>query len=172
IFSVENNISLVDIFISADEIELLELCKQLKKCLLEIESAWKFPKDFITLCQHNDADLYNVAFDLVCKNPKTVFESEEFLKMEEDHLIRFLKSDDLRLDEFVIWKYLVKWGVKNSSILTNDLAKWESTDFKKLEKTIHNCIPHIRFFQMSLHELRLVKTQYKNILPDLSDEIL
>ncbi|CAG8563253.1 2647_t:CDS:2 [Gigaspora margarita] len=73
IFSVENNVSLVEIFISADEIELLELCKQLKKTLLETESAWKFPKDFIMLCQHNDTDLYNVALDLVCKNPKAKY---------------------------------------------------------------------------------------------------
>ncbi|CAG8802184.1 7763_t:CDS:2, partial [Racocetra persica] len=65
IFSVENNVSLVDIFISADEIELLELCKQLKKYLLNTESAWKFPKDFITICQHHDSDLYHVAFDLL-----------------------------------------------------------------------------------------------------------
>ncbi|CAG8622425.1 22813_t:CDS:2, partial [Gigaspora margarita] len=172
IFSVENNVSLVEIFISADEIELLELCKQLKKTLLETESAWKLPKDFIMLCQHNDTDLYNVAFDLVCKNPKVVFESKEFLEMGEDHLIHLLKSDDLRLDEIEIWGYLVKWGMKNSDfILTDDLTKWNQTDFAELEKTIHNCIPHIRFFQMSLYELRSIKTKYRNILPDLSDEI-
>ncbi|CAG8598494.1 26501_t:CDS:2 [Gigaspora margarita] len=70
IFSVENNVSLVEIFIFADKIELLELCKQLKKTLLETELAWKFPKDFIMLCQHNDTDLYNVALDLVYENPK------------------------------------------------------------------------------------------------------
>ncbi|CAG8796901.1 19324_t:CDS:2, partial [Cetraspora pellucida] len=63
-FNVTNNASLVDIFISADEIELLELCKQLKKHLLETETAWKFPKDFITLGPHHDVDLYNFALDL------------------------------------------------------------------------------------------------------------
>ncbi|CAG8651233.1 8097_t:CDS:2 [Cetraspora pellucida] len=137
IFSVENNVSLIDIFISANEIELLELCKQLKKHLFEIESAWKFLKDFISLCQHNDANLYNIAFDLVCKNPKVVFKSKEYLNIKEDHLI----------------------------------SKWNQTDFMEFEKTTHNCIPHIRFFQMSLHELHLIKAQYKEILPDLSDEI-
>ncbi|CAG8766133.1 16252_t:CDS:1, partial [Gigaspora margarita] len=172
IFSVENNVCLVDIFISADEIELLELCKQIKKHLLETESAWKFPKDFITLCQHNVIDLYNVAIYLVCKNPKVVFESKEFLELGEDHLISLLKSDDLRLDEIEIWDYLVKWGIKNSNyILTGDLTNWNPTDFVELEKTIHNCIPHIRFSQMSLHELRSIKIKYKTILPDLSDEI-
>ncbi|CAG8839541.1 42200_t:CDS:2, partial [Gigaspora margarita] len=125
IFSVENNVSFVEIFISADEIKLFELCKQLKEYLLETGSAWKFPKDFIMLCQHNDTDLYNLAFDLVCKSPKVIFESKEFLEM----------------------------------------------DFVELEKTMHNCIPHIRFFQMSLYELRSIKAKYKNILPDLSDEI-
>lgn len=53
--SIDNNeISLVDILIASDEIELIEVYKQLEKRLLENESAWKLPKDFITLCQYND----------------------------------------------------------------------------------------------------------------------
>ncbi|UZO12966.1 uncharacterized protein OCT59_004473 [Rhizophagus irregularis] len=67
-FSVDNNkISLVDILIASDEIELLEVYRQLEKRLLENELAWKFPKDFITLYHYRDRfnNLYEVILELV-----------------------------------------------------------------------------------------------------------
>ncbi|CAB4387697.1 unnamed protein product [Rhizophagus irregularis] len=66
-FSVDNNeISLVDILIASDELELLEIYRQLEKRLLENESAWKLPRDFITLCKHDHlTKLYQVAIELV-----------------------------------------------------------------------------------------------------------
>ncbi|CAG8564737.1 11901_t:CDS:2 [Dentiscutata erythropus] len=102
-FSYKNEVSLLDIFIAADEIQLFEISQQVEKSLLEIESAWKFPDDFITIY--------------------------------------------------------------------NDLTKWTQTDFEELEKVLHNCISHIRFYELSFNELRLVESQYKNILPNnLLDE--
>ncbi|GBC10235.1 hypothetical protein RclHR1_09460008 [Rhizophagus clarus] len=94
--SVDNNeISLVDILIASDELGLLELYQQLEKRLLENESAWKLPKDFITLCQHDRlSSLYQVAVGLVCKNPKFFFKSKEFSNMKEEHLIQILKHDE------------------------------------------------------------------------------
>ncbi|CAG8830806.1 42698_t:CDS:1, partial [Gigaspora margarita] len=42
-----------------DEIELYEISQHIKKSLLETKSAWKFPKDFITICEHDAfIDLY------------------------------------------------------------------------------------------------------------------
>jgi hypothetical protein len=136
--------------------------------LLENESAWKLPKDFITICQYEHfTKLNNVALAIACRNPKVIFESKEFLKMEENHLIKLLKCDDLELEEIKIWEYLIKWGIENTdSILDSDLTKWTPTDFMELEKTLHNCIPHIRFFQMSPNEFSVVRVQFKKILPD------
>ncbi|CAG8446685.1 24074_t:CDS:2 [Dentiscutata erythropus] len=102
-FSYKDEVSLLNIFIAADEIELFEPRQQVEKRLLETESAWKFPEDFIKIY--------------------------------------------------------------------NDLTKWTQTDFEELEKVLHNCIPHIRFHELSFKEFRLVETQYKNILPNnLLDE--
>ncbi|RIB28870.1 TLD-domain-containing protein [Gigaspora rosea] len=167
-FSDEKEVSFLDIFIAADEIQLSKLNQKVKKFLLETESAWKFPKDFITVCKHNTfTDLYQIAFELVCKRPRIIFESKDFLKMEEKDLIRLLKSDRLRLEEIEIWEYLIKWGIENTeSILDDDLTKWTQLDFIELEKVLHNCIPYIRFLQLSFDELRLIIIKYKNILPD------
>ena len=93
--------------------------------------------------------------------------------MEEIHLIRLLKCDDLELEEIKIWEYLIKWGIKNTnSILDDDLSKWTLENFMDLKYTLRNCIPHIRFFQMSPDEYEKVRSRFKNILPDgLDDEI-
>ncbi|CAG8494780.1 389_t:CDS:2 [Cetraspora pellucida] len=73
-----DSISIIDIFIAADEIELFEVNRLAKKRLLEFESAWKFPKDFITICKHDVfTDLYKIALELVCRNPRVIFESNE-----------------------------------------------------------------------------------------------
>ncbi|CAG8671061.1 4796_t:CDS:2, partial [Racocetra fulgida] len=48
-FSDNNNVDLLDIFIAADEIQLNEVKQKVEKRLLETESAWKFPRDFITI---------------------------------------------------------------------------------------------------------------------------
>ncbi|CAG8749996.1 10397_t:CDS:1, partial [Racocetra fulgida] len=84
--------SLLDIFIAADEIQLSEIKQKAEKRLLETESAWKFPKDFITICKYDIfTNLYQIALELVCRNPKVIFESEDFLKMDEKDLIGLLK---------------------------------------------------------------------------------
>ncbi|CAG8669189.1 3830_t:CDS:2 [Gigaspora margarita] len=167
-FLDKNNVSFLDIFIAADELQLNEIKQKVEKRLLETEPAWKFPKDFITICKHNTfTNLYQTAIELVCGNPRVIFESNDFSKVKEEDLINILKSDRLRLEEIEIWEYLVKWGIKNTeSILDDDLTKWTQTDFIELEKVLHNCIPHIRFFQLSLDEIHLITTKYKNILPD------
>src|SRR6266542_2193625 len=174
--SDNNETSLVDILIASDELELLEVYHHFEKILLEDASAWKLPKDFITLCQYDNRfyKLYYIAIELVCKKPKLIFESKKFLKMKEDHLIRLLKCDNLKLEENEIWKYLIKWGIENTnSILNDDLKKWTSKDFMKLEKTLHNCIPHIRFSQMSSKKFNKVKIKFKSILPEkIVDNIL
>ncbi|RIA85039.1 hypothetical protein C1645_391449 [Glomus cerebriforme] len=170
--TIENSeINLFDVAIAADELELLEVYQQIEKVLLENESAWQ-PRDIIKFCQlDNFNKLYKVALGLVCKIPEIIFESKEFLNMKENYLIQILKCDYLKLEEIDLWEYLIKWGIENTSPrLDNDLTKWTKIDFINLEKTLHNCIPFIRFFQMSPHDYTKVRTHFKDILPDGLDE--
>jgi hypothetical protein len=151
VLSVENDeINLIDVIIAADELQLLEVYQKLENQLLENNSAWK-PKDIITALLHDRlTNLYNFALGLTYRNPKIIFESEDFPKIKEAHLIQLLKFDDLELKEIEIWEYLIKWGIQNTdSILDEDLTKWTLENFMDLKNTIHNCIPHIRFFNVS-----------------------
>ena len=89
--SVENNdISLiVDVFIAADELELLEIFQRLEKVLLEDKSTWQ-SKDIIKILQHdNFTNLYGAALGLVCKSPKIIFESDYFSKCMKLNLFSF-----------------------------------------------------------------------------------
>jgi hypothetical protein len=53
-------------------------------------------------------------------------------------------------------------GIGNTnSISDDDITKWTSINFINLEKTIHNCIPHIQFFQMSSNDYTKVRTKSK-----------
>ncbi|RHZ85949.1 hypothetical protein Glove_58g62 [Diversispora epigaea] len=174
IISVENNeINLVDIAIASDELQLLEAYQQLEERLLENKLAWK-PRDIITILQHDHfTTLYNNAIRLVCRNPKIIFESEDFFEMKEIHLINLLKCDELELEEIKIWEYLIQWGIENTnSILDYDFTKWTPENFMDLKNTLCNCISHVRFFQMSPGDYTEVKAHFKDILPNgLDDEI-
>src|SRR5438270_11841078 len=102
----DDTISLVETFIASNEFGLFGVNQHIEKTLLENETVWKLPKDFITICQHNQfINLYKFALDLACNKPKIIFESNEFLKMKEEFLIQLLKRDDLDLKEFEIWEY-------------------------------------------------------------------
>ncbi|PKC61546.1 hypothetical protein RhiirA1_466380 [Rhizophagus irregularis] len=114
IISVENNeISLIiDVIISADELELLELYQQLEEVLLWNILEWK-TKDIVKILQcDNFVNLHKVEIDLLCNNPEVIFESDDFLKMEETKLVQFLRCDYLKLEEIKIWEYLIKWESK------------------------------------------------------------
>ncbi|KAF0471126.1 BTB-domain-containing protein [Gigaspora margarita] len=55
----KNEISLIDIFIAADEIHL-DIAQKIERYLLKTESAWKFPKDFIAIYKYDFTDLINL----------------------------------------------------------------------------------------------------------------
>uniref|UniRef100_U9TNG6 Serine-enriched protein n=1 Tax=Rhizophagus irregularis (strain DAOM 181602 / DAOM 197198 / MUCL 43194) TaxID=747089 RepID=U9TNG6_RHIID len=175
ILSVENNgINLMDVIIAADELKLLEVYQQLENRFLDNKLNWK-PKEIITALQHDRfTNLYNFALGIIYRNPIIIFESEDFSKIKEVQLIQLLKSDDLVLKEIKIWKYLIKWGIKNTdSISDDDLTKWTSKNFVGLKNTLRNCIPHIRFFSMSPNEYTKATRHFKDILPDgLDEEVL
>ncbi|GES90415.1 BTB/POZ domain-containing protein [Rhizophagus clarus] len=166
--------SLVDILIASDELELLDVYQEFEIRLRD-KSTFKLPKDFFTLYQFRQdgrfANLYEVAIGLMCEKAKFFFNSKEFLRMEEKHLIQLLKRDDLKLEEIEIWDYLIKWGIENTDFTLDENST--STDCGKLKNTLHNCIPYIRFSQMSPKVFNMVRKKYKNILPeDLVDDVL
>ncbi|KAF0414549.1 BTB-domain-containing protein [Gigaspora margarita] len=85
-FSNNDGVSLLDIFIAADEIGLFEISQQVEKSLLETETARKFPKDFLTICKYDTfTNLYETALKFKKNEALGYFRQDKFLKALESY---------------------------------------------------------------------------------------
>ncbi|RIA96421.1 hypothetical protein C1645_802426 [Glomus cerebriforme] len=180
---IKKKIKCLYVIIAAYDLQLQNVVEHLENYLIENDSAWKLPKDFFIVSEQRQLKkLEKQALKLACMDPKIIFKSKYFLKLNEGFLIQFLKRNDLELNEIKILKNLIYWGIANtdptlkvlrtSKFLTVS-SGWTSIDFMNLKKTLRNCIPYIRFFQMSLGDYTLVQNTFKDILPNgLDDEIM
>ncbi|EXX68704.1 uncharacterized protein OCT59_008893 [Rhizophagus irregularis] len=158
-----------DLLIAADELILDELKDQIQEYLIEHE---------YTQIQQNIVQVLHIVFghdvtifkklrdysvERVCNNPEILFDSSNFVTLEKHILVELLKRDDLGIEEVKIWQHLIKWGVAHTPLLSNvkfsELSNWTITEFNALEKTLHDCLPLIRYFQMSSDDI------YKNVFP-------
>src|SRR6185312_14088484 len=56
---------------------------------------------------------------------------------------------------------VVQWAIKQSPELESDPDNWSPNDINTIKDTIADCIPHIRFFNISLKSVAL----YNDLLP-------
>ncbi|CAG8578998.1 12632_t:CDS:2 [Ambispora gerdemannii] len=104
--------------------------------------------------------------ETICEEPHLIFKSDDFLSLDEPMLIWLLKRDDLGLDEIEVWDYTIQWGIGNTENLSShDVLMWTVDDFIALEKTLHQCIPLIRYFEIAADDYAEKVIPYKKILP-------
>src|SRR3989337_3629899 len=78
-----------------------------------------------SLIQQNFVLVMNTVFNLrhymtsFCINPLSIFCSNDFLSLDRDILFSLLKSDNLRIEEIIIWDGLIKWGINQTPELKN-----------------------------------------------------
>ncbi|RIB19355.1 hypothetical protein C2G38_2036111 [Gigaspora rosea] len=118
-----------------------------------------FQQDACRLFQEN-------CLHYICTYPETLFEHQNFIQIDQSLLIQILKCDYLgRLNEIEIWNYLFKWGIaQNPTLQKEDMKTWKNADYVMLEKTIHECIPLIRWFQISGKEFKQNLALFRNTL--------
>ncbi|CAG8656617.1 22226_t:CDS:2 [Dentiscutata erythropus] len=111
-------------FITNDAIGVLQLVFQYEIC-----------EPFREPCLH-----------LICIYPYKLFEHREFTQLDKSILMLILQRDDLgRLSEINIWKYLVKWGIGQNSILQGrKVETWNNDDYVILKNAINDFIPLIQ----------------------------
>ncbi|CAB4441819.1 unnamed protein product [Rhizophagus irregularis] len=183
--TVKRNVKCLYVIIAAYDLQLQNVVEHLENYFKENDSAWKLPEDFFIISEQRQLkQLEEQVLKLACKDPRIIFKCKGFLQLNEGFLIRLLKRNDLELNEINIFYYLIKWGIAKTGLTLNkekfsslildiDTRKWTPIDFMNLEKTLRNCIPHIRFYQMSLGDYTEVKNKFKDILPNgLDDEIM
>ncbi|RHZ70092.1 hypothetical protein Glove_275g71 [Diversispora epigaea] len=131
--NLENSI-IFDLLTSSNELGLDELVEHLQTHLVNTNNA--------SWLKLNFAQVYQTCYQV--KNPNTIFESEKFISLPEDALISIIK-----LDEDKIWDYVIQWGKSKNPTLPANPDEWTSDDFITLKTTLKNCLPHVRYFNMS-----------------------
>ncbi|KAG9287964.1 hypothetical protein G9A89_017559 [Geosiphon pyriformis] len=173
----EKGEDVLQLLIAADELELLELINHGQEHLIKNESKWlqeNAVKTMQTISRHEPfGKLKEHYSQMVKNNPQFIFKSNDFLSLEESVLVSLLQREDLEIEEIELWQSLIKWGIGNTSKITEKkLMSWGAEDFAALEKTIHKCIPLIRYYDISGDDYFDHIVPYKKVLPkNLKKEI-
>ncbi|CAG8706557.1 1062_t:CDS:2 [Cetraspora pellucida] len=92
--------------------------------------------------------------NIICENPKILFDHEEFLLLDKDALRLVIEHDNLDMKENDIWNYLIKWS--------NDRCD----NIDELKEILCDLIIHVRFYQFGHKEFINHVWNYKNLLQD------
>ncbi|RIB24646.1 hypothetical protein C2G38_638654 [Gigaspora rosea] len=135
------------------------LAKHLETHLIETEahSHW-FRLNFIRIYQkifqnNKPQELQKWCNDIAVKYPDKIFDSEDFFSLQENALVSLISRDDLQMKEVKIWIHIIKWGIAQNPDLPSDPEDWSNETFIALKITLRDCLPHIRYFQMSSDEI-------------------
>ncbi|POG61239.1 hypothetical protein GLOIN_2v1705681 [Rhizophagus irregularis DAOM 181602=DAOM 197198] len=120
--------------------------------------------------------LQTYCIDLITKEPQPFFSSPAFLSTNESILIAILSSDDVRIEEIILWNYIIQWGLHNSStpiemIIKDDEIEYEtideytSIDFTSLKTTLSPLLSLIRFSDISTEDYETKVKPFQSILP-------
>ena len=169
-----------DIFkllIAADELHLQELVDYLQPYLIENKADW-IEQNFELTHQtsfhsNNFLELQRFCTNFMTNYPEKIFESLDFTSIPEKSLVLLIKREDIKMKEIEIWKCVLEWGVAQNSTLDSDPATWTDDDFKKMENTLQNCLPLIRFGSLSSKEFLEKVHPYKRLLkPQFYEDLL
>ncbi|RIB29195.1 hypothetical protein C2G38_2239035 [Gigaspora rosea] len=177
--SLENvNASVIfELLIASNEFRLEELIKHVQSFLLENNASWlrlNFSRVYQTSFNDNNLkDLQQFCANVIAKHPNIIFDSDEFLSLPENILIFILKLDNLQMDEGKIWDYTIKWGIAQNTSLPPNLDRWSDEHFSALKRSLQDCLPLIRYFQIPGEDIFNKVKPYQKILdPNLWDDIM
>ncbi|RHZ87609.1 hypothetical protein Glove_33g154 [Diversispora epigaea] len=157
-----------DLMLVANEFKLEELTNKLETILIDTKASWL--KTHFSLVyrsifdRQNFKKLENYCIDIIVKYPNLIFESSDFTSLQESALVPLLKRDDLQMKEVEIWDYVIKWGIAQNPTLPIDLKEWTKENFITLKNTLQQCLPYIRYFQLSSTEIFDKIKPYKKII--------
>ena len=69
------------------------------------------------------------------------------------------------MSEVQVWERVLKWGLAQNSELSSDPSNYSKDDFNVLKNTLQQCIPFIRFYNLTPDEFLDKVYPYKKVLP-------
>ncbi|UZO22403.1 uncharacterized protein OCT59_014766 [Rhizophagus irregularis] len=157
--------------IAASELNLQELVTCLQFFFIENKANW-IEQNFDSVYQtsfKNDSflDLQKYCTDLITKEPDKIFKSPNFSSVSEKLLISIIQNDNLQISEIQIWEQVLRWGLaQNQERFPDDIKDYSKDDFNILKNTLQQCIPFIRFYNLTSKEFLDKVFPYGEILPE------
>jgi len=157
-FASQRTSVVFDVLMTTDELELLELLNDVQQYIIEKKDEFLSdnPVKILRKIWLHEAfiPLRDICIDIICKQPSILFDCDEFCEIPESILIHFLQRDDLDLPEVFIWRRLLEWGIAQNDELTStsNISSWTKENFVTLEKTLHQCLRHIRYHNFELKD--------------------
>src|SRR3984957_11693139 len=110
-------------------------------------------------------ELQKYCTDLMSKEPDKIFKSPNFSSISEKLLVSIIQNDNLQVSEIQIWEHVLKWGIAQNPGLPSDPTNYSKNDFKTLKNTLQQCIPFIRFYNLTSKEFMDNIFPYEKIFP-------
>src|SRR4051794_7407068 len=111
------------------------------------------------------SELQKYCTDLISKGPDKIFNSLNFSSISEKLLVSLTQSENLQMSEIQIWENVLKWGLAQNPELPTDPEDFSKDDFNALKNSLQQCIPFIRFYNLTSKEFSDRILPYKKILP-------
>ncbi|GES76344.1 carbohydrate-binding module family 13 protein [Rhizophagus clarus] len=168
---------IIKILVASCDLGLNELISYLQSFLVENKASWMEQNfDFVyqTIFKYDLLlDLQNYCTNLIRKEPEKIFKSPNFTSISEKLLVTIIQSDNLQMNEFQVWGYVLKWGHAQNPGLPSEIVDFSKDDFNTLKNTLQKFIPFIKFYDFTSKEFKEKVLPYKKILPkELYKELL
>src|ERR1051325_1163490 len=160
---------IINILKAASEFSLQELISHLQSFLIENKTNWveqNFTLVYQTSFEHDSfSERQKFCTDVVTDEPDKIFKSADFTSISEKSLVALIQNGKFQINEVQVWEYVLKWGLAQNPELPSDPASFSKDDFNALRKTLQQCIPFIRFYNLSSKEFLDKVLPYEEILP-------
>jgi hypothetical protein len=167
---IEYDVSdIIKILVAAGELSLQELVDYVQSFLTKNKADW-MEQNFNLIYQtsfEKDSflELQKYCTDLMSNNPNKIFKSLDFSTTPENLLVSLIQSDNLQMNEIQVWENVLKWGFAQNPGLPSDPSNFSKDDFNSLKNTLQQCIPFVRFYNLTSKEFFYNVVPYKKILP-------
>jgi hypothetical protein len=167
----EHDISdIIKILVAGNELGLQELVAYIQFFLIKTQAYW-MEENFNLICQtsfENDSflELQKFCTHLTSEEPEKIFESPNFSSIPEKLLITVIKSDNIQMEEIQVWEHVLRWGLAQNPELPSDPTNFSKEDFDNLKNSLKNCIPYIKFHNLSSDEFSEKVLPYRKILSE------
>jgi hypothetical protein len=159
---------IIKILVVANELGLQELIPYLESSLIENDTNWmeqNFNLIYQTSFKTDSLKLKKYCNDLISKEPGKIFNSSNFSLIPERLLVTIIQNDNLQMSEIEVWERVIEWGLAQNPELPSDPTSFSKDDFNTLKNTLKQCIPFIKFYDLTSKEFLKKVLPYKKVLP-------